>query len=294
MKVIVDPRAGFCPGVRRAVKTVEDLLQQGKSVTALGALIHNPREIARLAELGLHTIPQEQAAAPEALQQLPVRELFVRTHGLSEMIREGLESAGFCLIDGTCTTVQRVQQQIAAHHDRGEQIIIVGKKGHAEVEGLLGYCDDQGIVVESEQDLAVISPDRPTFVVAQTTIGRDRFQLLSGLVRDRVAQANVLDTTCGYITRRYDQVREFARQVDVIVFVGGKASSNSRVLFEICRKANPRSHAIEALEQIDAEWFSAAGTIGLTGGASTPLWQLEEIRDLLLKESSRFEQDKKT
>jgi len=274
---------------------VEEELSQGKAVTALGALIHNPREIARLEAMGLQTIAQDFAGDPEKQAELQGRELFVRTHGVGVRLRDQLEAAAFCVVDGTCGTVSRVQKLIAEHHALGEQIVIIGKKGHAEVVGLLGHCDEQGIVVEKEADVESIPENRPTFVVAQTTIGRDRFTVLSGLIRARVRQTQVLDTTCGYIDRRYDQIREFAASVDVILFVGGKESSNSRVLYEICRQANPRSYAIESPQQIAPDWIGAEERVGLTGGASTPLWQLEEIRDLLLKrETVPNQQDKKT
>ncbi len=294
MKVLIDSRAGFCPGVRRAIRSVEETLQKGQAVTALGSLIHNPREMARLGALGLQIIAQEAADDPATRIGLQGERLFIRTHGIGEKVRADLAAAGLCLVDGTCATVKRVQRLIAEHYARGEQIVIIGKKGHAEVAGLLGHCDQQGIVVEDLADLSRITPDRPTFVVAQTTIGRERFATLSEQVRTRAAHTIVEDTSCGYIDRRYDQIREFAARVDVILFVGGKESSNSRVLFALCRQANPRSYAIESPQQIERNWIGTGETVGLTGGASTPLWQLEEIRDLLLRDALHTEHVKKT
>jgi 4-hydroxy-3-methylbut-2-enyl diphosphate reductase len=283
MRVLIDAQAGFCPGVRKAVAQVEDLLQQGKPVTALGSLIHNQREIDRLAGLGLNTVAQESASQPKVLARLQGSQLFVRTHGVGERVRGDLDAAGFSVIDGTCPTVQRVQRLIVRHHQRGEQIVIIGKKGHAEVLGFLGHCGNKGLVIETEADIAAIDPEKPTLILAQTTVGRDRFENLTALIRARVRSAESIDTTCRFIGRRHEQVRKFAAEVDVVIFVGGRESSNSRVLFEMCSQINSRSYKIESPAELDFTWFKREDLVGITGGASTPLWQFEEIRAILLR-----------
>ncbi|HNY91381.1 MAG TPA: 4-hydroxy-3-methylbut-2-enyl diphosphate reductase [bacterium] len=289
MKVIIDPQAGFCPGVRRAVAQVETRLQRGESLTALGALIHNQREIDRLAGLGLETVSQEVADRPEELAALKGRELFIRTHGVGSALQNQLHESGFDIIDGTCPTVKRVQKLAAEHHRRGEQIVIIGKKGHAEVIGILGHCDNMGIVVADEEDLMIIDPERKTFVIAQTTIGGEQFRRLCRLIAGRAPGATFMDTTCPFITRRYDQIAGFAASVSLLIFVGGRESSNSKVLFEICRQRNPRSHRIESPAELDYTWIRPEDTIGITGGASTPQWQFEEIRDLLGQAATQLE-----
>ena len=283
MQILIDHQAGFCPGVRRAIEIVEKHLKAGELITALGALIHNQREIDRLTKLGLQTIDQKQAESPEELDGLKGRELLVRTHGVGETVQIRLQESGLKVVDGTCPTVRRVQKLIALHHQRGDQIVIIGKANHAEVIGLLGYCDNQAIVVETEADIASIDPEQPTLVVAQTTTGLDHFKNLSELIGRRVQQFNSIDTTCRFIGRRHEHIRDFAENVDVLIFIGGKESSNSRVLFEICRQANPRSHKIESPQELDQAWFQPADRVGITGGASTPVWQFEEIRDYLLQ-----------
>ena len=282
MRVIIDPRAGFCPGVRRAITQVEQRLRQGEPLIALGALIHNDREIHRLEKLGLKTIPQEAAHTPNVLAKEEGTALFVRTHGVSSAVENELHDAGLLVRDGTCATVKRVQKLAAQHHQLGEQIVIIGKKTHPEVAGINGYCDDQAFIVESEEDIKAIDPERQTLVIAQTTIGKEHFRRLSSLVRQYVKKAACIDTTCAFINRRYDQIRAFARSVDVLVFVGGKESSNSKVLFKICYEANNRSYKIESPDELDLQWVHAEDSVGITGGASTPLWQFEEIRTLLL------------
>jgi 4-hydroxy-3-methylbut-2-en-1-yl diphosphate reductase len=282
MEIIIDPQAGFCPGVFRAIELLEQRLRKGEQVTALGALIHNRREIKRLEKMGLQTVSQESAIAPLELAKLKGRELFVRTHGVGEAVQKSLRESGLQVLDGTCSTVRRVQKLAALHHQRGDQVVIIGKKKHAEVLGILGYCDDQAIVVESAADVESIDPERPTVVVAQTTAGLDHFKEMCEVIRLRVQQLNCIDTTCRFISRRHEHIRAFAASVDVLLFVGGRESSNSEVLFEICRLANPRSRKIEAPEELKPEWINPEDSIGITGGASTPLWQFEEIRDRLL------------
>ncbi len=281
MEIIIDPRAGFCPGVRRAISQVETRLQRGEALTALGPLIHNQREIDRLALLGLETVSQEVADQPDKLAGLRGREIFIRTHGVGTALQTNLHDAGFTVIDGTCSTVKRVQKMAAEHYRLGEQIVIIGKKGHAEVIGILGHCENQGIVAADETDLAEIDPERATFVIAQTTIGGEQFERMCGLIAGHVRQVTFADTTCPFISRRYDQIAGFAGSVDLLIFVGGRESSNSRVLFEICRQKNPRSYRIESPAELDRAWIHPQDLIGITGGASTPYWQFEEIRDLL-------------
>ncbi len=281
MKIVIDPQAGFCPGVRRAIAEVETRLQRGESLTVLGSLIHNQREIDRLAGLGLTTVSQDSAQHPQVLATLKGRELFIRTHGIGSALRDYLLESGFDIIDGTCPTVKRVQKLAAEHHRLGEQIIIIGKKDHPEVAGILGHCENMGIVVTGEEDLAAIDPGRETLVVAQTTIGAEEFNRLSGLIAGLLPRVTFMDTTCPFITRRYHQIAAFAVQVDLLIFIGGRESANSKVLFEICRQKNPRSYRIESPVELDPAWIRPEDMIGITGGASTPQWQFEEIRDLL-------------
>lgn len=281
MEILIDPQAGFCPGVRRAIELVEKNLRQEIPVAALGSLIHNRREIERLEKIGLRTVAQEVADSPQAVKALKPHKVFVRTHGVGTAVQQHLREAEVEVIDGTCGTVRRVQKLAALHHQRGDQVVIIGKKGHAEVTGILGHCDGQGIVVESEADIGLIDPDKPTLVIAQTTAGSELFTRISQLVGRHVQQVNIVDTLCRHISRRYGHIRDFAASVDVLIFVGGRESSNSKVLFEICRQANPASYKIESAADLEPVWFAAAGRVGITGGASTPPWQFDEIRAAL-------------
>ncbi len=282
MRVIIDSHAGFCPGVKRAVALVEERLAAGKKITALGALIHNDREIGRLQDKGLCTVPQNLAEDDRTLHALAGQEVLVRTHGVGMAVAQRLHENGVIAVDGTCPTVARVQRSVAEYHHKGYQIVIIGKKDHAEVIGLSGHCDHRGVVIESREDITRIDPKRPTLVVAQTTIGAEKFAALSAEVAASHKDAQILDTTCRFISRRYDQVRTFAAAVDVLIFVGGRESSNSRVLFEICQQNNPRSHKIESPQELMACWFDRADVVGISGGASTPVWQFEEVRQLIL------------
>lgn len=280
MQVLIDPHAGFCPGVHRAIKLIEQRLDKSNLI-AFGPVIHNRRELGRLAENGLKTLLQEDVEQEQILAELQGKELLVRTHGIGPHMRHRLMRANIVLADATCSIVQRVQKIIAEFYRQGYQIIIIGKRNHAEVIGFLGYCQDQAIIIENEADIVDINPQLRTAVVAQTTIGQEKFHRLIALIKQRVDGVEVVDTTCRFIRRRQKEILGFANSVDVLIFVGGKESSNSQVLFEKCHEVNPRSHTIESPDELKRDWFKAEDVIGITGGASTPLWQLEEVRESL-------------
>jgi len=277
MEILIDPHAGFCPGVRRAIELAERTLAAGKELTAVGAMIHNQREVDRLAEKGLQTISQEEVERmnPGGLQK---GRLMIRTHGVGEQLWNKLQRSGAEVLDGTCGIVRRVQKLAQTHHQRGDQVVIIGKKRHAEVSGIVGHTENRAIVVETEQDIAQLDPRRRTVVMAQTTVGIEHFRQLAALIRDRVAQVEVIDTTCKYIGRRHDQVIAFAKSVEAVIFVGGKESSNSQILFELCRQVNPLSCKIERPEELDLSWVAGISRLGITGGASTPPWQFEQLK----------------
>ncbi len=280
LQVVVDPIAGFCPGVKRAIAMIEAELPKGE-LLALGSVIHNQRELDRLAVKGLRTIPQDEMSFTH-IQNLQGKRILIRTHGIGTQLRQQLQENGAFVIDATCPVVHRVQKMVADFHAQGYQIAIVGKKKHAEVIGLLGHCDHKGIVIESQADINELDANRKTVVIAQTTIGQDRFYQMVELIKQRLNNVLVQDTNCRYISRRYDQIAEFARSVKVVIFIGGKESSNARVLFAICRQHNEKSYQIESVAELQAGWYKDADLIGITGAASTPSWQLDEVKEYIL------------
>jgi len=283
MRIVIDPQAGPCPGVRRALKMAEENLSKQSELVALGPVIHNQREMNRLVEEGLQTISQESAEYAEDIGHLANRKLLIRTHGITKQLRKKLDAANVQLIDATCSIVRRLQQLVQKHHEQGHQIVIVGKAGHPEVTGLLGYCDNRGIVIESESDLDRIDRSRKVFLLAQTTVDQAKFLHIREKLFSRHPDMIAMNTTCAQINRRHEQMSRFAASVDVVLFVGGKNSSNTAVLHNVCRQANPRSYRIESLADLDSTWLQASDTVGITGGASTPLWQLQQVEDYLEK-----------
>lgn len=286
MKIVIDAHAGFCPGVLRAVQKAENRLADFGTLISLGALIHNPVELQRLQQKGLITRPQEEPLTVERLADLQDQRVLVRTHGLTAAGYEALRQAGAQVEDATCPTVRRVQTLIAEKDEQGEQIVIIGKKNHAEVIGLAGYSR-KPLLIEEEADLdAAVFSDRVA-IFSQTTFERNRFFSLAKKIQNRVRQATVHDTTCRHITQRLQRLADFAASVDVLLLIGGSHSSNSLVLYEACRAVNERSFKIEGVDELDRAWLRPADRVGISGGASTPRWQLEKVRDYLLELSAQ-------
>lgn len=278
MKVLIDPRAGFCGGVKRTIEMAEEILQKQHRLLALGELIHNRSETQRLARKGLQVIDTSVLSKPSKIKGAPV---LIRAHGEPPETYEQARKQGIELIDGTCPIVIRSQQIAREYYRKGYQIVIVGKPHHPEVIGIAGYCDHNVKVVLTEADLEQVETGRKTFVLAQTTISREIFRKLIDAMRKRGVDLIYKDTVCRFISGREQQVRAFASRCDVVLMVGGKHSSNTRVLFENCRQANPRSHWIEEPKEIQPSWFKADDLVGITGSASTPDWLMEQTKQYI-------------
>jgi 4-hydroxy-3-methylbut-2-enyl diphosphate reductase len=278
MKVCIDPKAGVCTGVRRAIRLAEENLESGREIYALGELIHNHREVERLAGLGLKNIEQEQLTRPNAS---PVKNILVRTHGIPPQLRDELQRECMNVIDATCPIVKRLQQKVSDKYLDGCQIVIFGKQHHPEVTGLLGYCGNKAVVVQEEKDFQKIDRKQKTFLLSQTTMPQHTFLALAEKLKTIVKNLEIHDSTCKQINNRYEAIKAFSAQVDVVLFVGGKNSSNSKALYQACKSVNDNSYHIESAEDIDFSWYSQNDTVGISGGASTPRWQLEKIRNYL-------------
>ncbi len=281
MKFIIDAAAGPCPGVKRAIALAEENLHQGE-LHCIGPLIHNEQEVRRLKTSGLQAVPQESVQAGE-LDSIRNQRVFIRSHGISEALYSNLESAASELVDATCPIVKTLQKTIKQHYQNGEQIILIGKPGHPEVLGLNGHCNNSAVIVSNETDIDRIDPQKPSFLVSQTTIDQNRFWTLAEKIRERHQQLTIQDTTCRQLRQRDQRIQQFADKVDVLLLVGGKQSSNTGVLFRMASTINPRTFWIETFEDIDMEWFRDADSVGITGSASTPVWQLSDVREKLEK-----------
>lgn len=287
MKVIIDDNSGFCFGVVRAISRAEEALAEGGTVYSLGDIVHNRVEVQRLERLGLQTVTHDD------MERLGGRRLFVRAHGEPPTTYARAEELGIEVIDATCPVVAALQRKVKRAYDRmqevGGQVVILGKHGHAEVVGLTGQVEGRAIVVEKESDLEAVDFARPIVFLSQTTQSHALFEHILELMRERAAdptQIEAIDTICGQVAGREERLSEFARKVDRVIFVCGRKSSNGKVLFEVCRRANPLSYNIEEASELQAEWLAGASTVGICGATSTPKWLMQQVADYI--EDSQF------
>ncbi len=282
MRVEIDSESGFCFGVVRAINEAERALQMG-AVASLGDIVHNRVEVQRLEALGLQTISHED------IPKIAGRRMLIRAHGEPPRTYTLAKEYGIEIIDATCPVVAALQRKVKAAYEKMQEVdgtvVILGKRGHAEVVGLTGQVNEQAVVVESEEDLQMIDFSRPIYFLSQTTQSIDKFNHLAEIMRNKVANKDLLtidDTICRRVSSREEHLREFARQHDVIIFVCGRKSSNGKVLYNICRQENERSYNIEEAGELQKEWFEGVESVGVCGATSTPKWLMESIAEAIL------------
>ena len=287
MKISVDRHSGFCWGVVRTIEIAEQELGERGELYSLGDIIHNPMEIERLGEQGLRTVGQKD------LEKLKGKTVLIRAHGEPPSTYQKARDLGVTLIDATCPVVTKVQERIRRFYLDGYQVVIFGKKEHAEVIGLVGQTNGEAVVVKSVEELGRVHMDRKTVLFSQTTMDKGTFsrikEELQKRVRDLVVDSfedqaiefHAKDTICGQVSGRDRKLREFARENDVVVFVAGRSSSNGKVLFEIAREENPKTYFIEQPSELKSEWFEGVESVGITGATSTPQWLMENVKRIL-------------
>lgn len=288
MNVTVDKHSGFCWGVVRTIEIAEqELSNQGGKMFSLGEIIHNPMEIKRLEEKGLETVSLNN------LERAKGKTVMIRAHGEPPSTYKRAQELGITIIDATCPVVTKVQERIRKFHLDGYQIVIYGKKGHAEVMGLVGQTNGEAVVIKSVEEIDKVNLKRKTVLFSQTTMDKPTFYkikeelekridgLVVGSIEDEAIDFHAKDTICGQVSGRDKKLREFAKTNDVVVFVAGRHSSNGKVLFEIAKSANPRTYFIEDVPELRDEWFEGAENVGVTGATSTPQWLMEKVRQVL-------------
>lgn len=278
MRVTIDDNSGFCFGVVRAIDVAEESLRRVGDVYSLGDIVHNRIEVQRLEELGLHTVTAED------MEQLGGKTLLIRAHGEPPRTYARAEALGIDIVDATCPVVARLQRLVreayAMMAEVGGSVVLLGKRGHAEVIGLTGQVDDDVRVVEREEDLEGLDYSRPIYFLSQTTQSIDLFNHLAEVIRGRMAEGVTLtvnDTICRRVAGREALLAEFSKSVDVVLFVCGRKSSNGKVLSDVCRAANPRCYNIEEASDVDMVWFEGAESVGICGATSTPRWLMENV-----------------
>ena len=279
MEVIIDDNSGFCFGVVRAIGEAESALERVGDVHSLGDIVHNRVEVQRLEQRGLHTVSHED------MSQLGGRTLLIRAHGEPPRTYRMAEELGITIIDATCPVVARLQRRLREAYDKmqevGGSVVLLGKRGHAEVIGLTGQADDDVVVIEGEKDLENVDFTRPIYFLSQTTQSIALFNHLADIIKMRAGEAIVTidDTICRRVAGREALLSDFSRSVDVVIFVSGRKSSNGRVLYEVCRSANPRSYNVEESAEIELSWFEGAERVGICGATSTPRWLMEDVAE---------------
>lgn len=277
MKIEIDKKSGFCFGVVNAIDQAEKELQNGETLYCLGDIVHNGSEVNRLEKSGLITINHEEFA------QLHDVKVLLRAHGEPPSTYEIAKKNNITIIDATCPVVLKLQHRVKTAFDEQEkenQIVIFGKQGHAEVNGLVGQTEGKAIVVEHLNDLNKIDLNKGVSLFSQTTKSVDEFNDLVLHLKENL-QADThftyIDTICRQVSNRIPNIKLFAQKHTVILFVSGKKSSNGKVLFEECKQVNVRSYFISEPDEIQESWFEEVESVGICGATSTPKWLMEDV-----------------
>ena len=279
MKIEIDNHSGFCFGVMRATTTAESELEKEQPLYCLGDIVHNGQEVERLTRLGLITIDHADLA------KLQNARVLLRAHGEPPQTYETAQKNGIKIIDATCPVVLKLQQKIkqayTTHPDA--QIVIYGKIGHAEVIGLEGQTEGKAIVIEDENDLSKIDFNRPIILFSQTTKSIEGFNQLVNTIKSKVSASDGIhfeyhDTICRNVANRIPDIKKFATQFDVILFVAGAKSSNGKVLFNECQSVNPRTYLVSSPDELNMDWLQDAQSVGICGATSTPKWLMEAVK----------------
>lgn len=276
MQVEIDEHSGFCFGVVNAIRKAEQELEEGV-LYCIGDIVHNDLEVERLVQKGLRTIGHDQFA------DLRNCRVLFRAHGEPPVSYEMARENSIEVIDASCPVVLNLQKMIREAYEQtrsaGGQIVIYGKRGHAEVVGLVGQTNGEALVVEDEKDVQGIDFSRPVILFSQTTKSLDGFLSIAALLKSKGGGKVVVhDTICRKVANRIPQLKEFARLHDVIIFVSGEKSSNGKQLFDMCREVNSRTYFVQGAADVKREMLVNAGSVGITGATSTPRWIMEEVK----------------
>ncbi len=284
MKAEIDRKSGFCFGVQNAIAVAEEALRKGEQVFSLGPIVHNDKEVERLMGLGLVTIDHKK------FRKLKNAKVLIRAHGEPPETYRIARENNITIIEATCPMVSKLQSRIKNtwinKKEENGQIVIFGKLGHAEVNGLMGQIDNSGILITDPRDLSKIDVTKPVWLFAQTTMNTRNYSALvenikSEMIKKGLADPeknlHVHDTICRQVSDREPSLREFARKHDIIIFVSGKDSSNGKMLYAISKEINPDTYFVSSPDEIDILWFKNKRSAGICGATSTPKWLIEKV-----------------
>lgn len=286
MEINIDQRSGFCFGVINAIKVAEEQLQQHGNLYCLGDIVHNNKEVERLKEMGLEVISHQE------FEQLKNARVLIRAHGEPPSTYELARQNNIGIIDASCPVVLKLQNKVRTGYEEVNreqgQVVIFGKEGHAEVNGLIGQTGNDAIVVGNNfENLDTIDFSKPIVLYSQTTQNKEDYENLIALIKQKIKEQNcnpqnnfkAHKTICGQVSNRGPHLASFSQNHDVVIFVSGKKSSNGKYLYGICRDNNPRTHFISEAEELKTQWFEDCSKVGVCGATSTPMWLMEEVAE---------------
>jgi (E)-4-hydroxy-3-methyl-but-2-enyl pyrophosphate reductase len=278
MKISVVKNAGFCFGVKRAINLAfEKAKRTGKKVYTFGPLIHNPQVVEELKREGVHPV--------QNLKKIKSGTLIIRSHGVHPRILLEAKKKGLKIIDATCPFVRRAQRNARALHKEGYQVVVVGEAHHPEVQGIIGYADDQAKVINSNTRELDFFRGKRVGLIAQTTLNLDTFKQVTGKLLEKAKEIKIFNTTCNATANTQKATLEMTKDVDLMIVVGGKNSANTSRLAKLCQEKGKTTYHIETASELKSRWFKGIRSIGVTGGTSTPNWIInqvvEKIRDLI-------------
>ena len=282
IQVTIDPGSGFCFGVTTAINKAEEELARGGKLYCLGDIVHNNEEVNRLHAMGMDTITHTQ------LDDLSDARVLLRAHGEPPETYTTARRNNIEIIDATCPVVLQLQRRVKEcydHSDNAVQIVIYGKRGHAEVNGLVGQTDGNAIVIEHTDEIDCLDFTRDIALFSQTTKSIEGLKAMSEAISKRLvspARLTCHDTICRQVANRVERLKEFARSHDLILFVSGSKSSNGRILYNECLQVNTNTHMVSSEKDLDSEWLTGVSSVGVCGATSTPRWLMERVKDTVL------------
>ncbi len=276
MEVTVAKSAGFCFGVKRAVDTVYEQIEKGqKPVYTYGPIIHNEQVVEDLAARGVQVIRSE-----EELERIAEGTVIIRSHGVPRRICDKIKAQGLTLVDATCPFVRKIHRILEQESEKGNHIVIIGSEPHPEVEGIKGWASGPVTVISTEEEARSFVPEngKNVSIVAQTTFNYNKFKDLVEIFSKKSYDISVLNTICNATEERQTEARTLAGTVDTMLVIGGRHSSNTQKLYEICKEECKNTYFIETLVDLDTKPFQSFGRVGITAGASTPNKIIEEVQ----------------
>lgn len=272
IEIVKAKNAGYCYGVERALRLVEESLESSKKpIFSLGPLIHNPQVVKELEEKGIKAV--------DSLDNVSSGTVIIRSHGVKPQVLEEARKKKLDVIDATCPFVRKAQLVAAQLNQEGYTVVIVGEKTHPEVEGILAHAKNNAFVVESSREISkkILKGASRIGVVVQTTQSLEKFKRVVAKLLTLTSELKVFNTICNATRKRQDAARQLALQTDLVIVVGGKNSANTTRLFQICQKINPLTYHIESPDEVKRSWFKGIKKVGITAGASTPKHLIVEV-----------------